>query len=149
MRAQADGAVSPRLGVHEKVLRRYLEARGWRFTPTSGCKLSDLPRGRLIALLDDHVLALIDGIARDDSRDHLQSNVDSYWARSPRMTEIVPTFAEVSTARIDPVSADVSIAEIEPTFDEVAAVTVEQVFVAVSVLELPQVYADASIVETC
>jgi hypothetical protein len=68
--------------VHEEVLKAYLQSLGWHFTSTSGCKLSDLPHGRLIALLGDHVLALVGGVAHDDCRGHLQGNVDGYWSRT-------------------------------------------------------------------
>lgn len=64
---------SARTGVNRQTYRRYIETLGARWVPTmkigSGCKVhlkeDELPRGRLIAVLSRHLVAVIDGVARD------------------------------------------------------------------------------------
>ena len=67
------GKSSSRSGVYKQTYRRYLEALGWRWTPTmkigSGCKVhlraEELPAGRLIVCVSKHCLAVIDGVIHD------------------------------------------------------------------------------------
>jgi hypothetical protein len=67
------GVSSARTGVYKTTQRRYLEALGWRWTPTmrigSGCRVhlrpDELPGGRLIVSLSRHLVAVVDGVARD------------------------------------------------------------------------------------
>lgn len=64
---------SARTGVHRPTIRRFLEARGWTWTPTmaigSGCKVhlrsGELPQGRLIVSVSGHMVAVIHGVAHD------------------------------------------------------------------------------------
>ena len=69
-----DGRCSPRnRGTKKKTVREYLEALGWRWTPTmqigSGCKVhlrcGELPTGRLIVSVSKHLCAVINGVIRD------------------------------------------------------------------------------------
>jgi hypothetical protein len=67
------GKSNARTGVHKDVIRQYLEALGWEWTPTmqigSGCKVhlraDELPPGRLIVNLSRHSAAVIDGVLHD------------------------------------------------------------------------------------
>jgi hypothetical protein len=60
-------------GVFRLTYQRYLEALGWRWTPTmsigSGCtthlRSSELPQGVLIARVSRHLTAVIDGVLHD------------------------------------------------------------------------------------
>lgn len=64
---------SPRSGVYRSVYQPYLEGLGWAWTPTmqigSGCTVhlcaEELPAGRLIASVSRHLVAVVDGVARD------------------------------------------------------------------------------------
>jgi hypothetical protein len=68
-----DKGASPREGVYDEVWKPYVEAMGWRWTPTmqigSGCKVhlraGELPGGRVIARVSKHVVAVIDGAIHD------------------------------------------------------------------------------------
>jgi hypothetical protein len=64
-----------RTGVFTPTMRRYLESLGWRWKPLmsigSGCRVhlraDELPaRGRLIVKVSRHVVAVIDGVVRDN-----------------------------------------------------------------------------------
>ena len=71
------GKSNARTGVYAKSARKWLEARGWKFTPTmtigSGCKVhlkdGELPAGRLIVSVSKHWLAVIDGVIHDTFQD--------------------------------------------------------------------------------
>lgn len=62
-----------RTGVNKDIIRAYLSAKGWMFTPTmaigSGCKVhladGELPMGRLIVSVSRHLTAVIDGVIHD------------------------------------------------------------------------------------
>ena len=80
---------TPRNGVSRKVYGVYLKSLGWCFVPTmsigSGCKVhlraDELPSGRLIVSLANHVVAVIDGVlhdTHDSSRDGTRC-VYGYW----------------------------------------------------------------------
>lgn len=59
---------SPRFGVHRQVYGPFLLARGWRWVATgSGIRLcaSNLPAGRLIVYVRNHLVAVIDGVIYD------------------------------------------------------------------------------------
>jgi hypothetical protein len=64
---------SARTGVFKATSHHYLEALGWRWTPTmqigSGCtvhlRAGELPAGRLIVAVSKHVCAVIDGVLHD------------------------------------------------------------------------------------
>lgn len=82
---------TPRNGVSPKVYESYLDALGWLWTPTmtigSGCRVhlraDELPRGRIIARLSKHVVAVIDGVVHDThdpSRDGSRC-VYGYWKK--------------------------------------------------------------------
>jgi hypothetical protein len=90
LRLKRERNKSPRLGVLPKVFRPYLESMGWEFVPTmglkrgarvegsnppryawigTGCRVhlrpEELPSGRLICSVSGHLVAVIDGVARD------------------------------------------------------------------------------------
>lgn len=80
---------SARTGVATRTAARYLEPLGWRWVATmsigTGCKVhlraDELPPGRLIVRLSKHVVAVVDGVARDlydPSRDGTRC-VYGYW----------------------------------------------------------------------
>lgn len=56
-----------------KVVKRYLEEIGWKWVPTmkigSGCKVhlraDELPKGRILARVSGHLVAVIDGVIHD------------------------------------------------------------------------------------
>lgn len=64
---------SPRDGVRRQVYEKYLATYGWHFVPTmgigTGCKVhlraDELPKGRLIARLSHHLVAVLDGVVYD------------------------------------------------------------------------------------
>lgn len=72
-RGRASENPSPRSGVFTHVLRPYLAALGFVWTPTmqigSGCRVhladNELPAGRLIVRLSRHITAVLDGTIRD------------------------------------------------------------------------------------
>ena len=82
---------SSRTGVYKTMLRRYLEALGWKGTPTmpigSGCtvhlRADELPPGRLIVSISRHIVAVIDGVIHD-THDGSRAGarcVDGYWSK--------------------------------------------------------------------
>lgn len=88
--AHARRHASPRTGVNRHVYGRWLEARGWAWTPTmgigSGCRVhlraDELPAGRLVVRLSKHLAAVVDGVLRDtydSSRDGTRC-VYGYWS---------------------------------------------------------------------
>jgi hypothetical protein len=64
---------SSRTGVYRATYQRYLQALGWRWTPTmtigSGCQVhlraSELPQGALLVKVSRHLTAVIDGVIHD------------------------------------------------------------------------------------
>ena len=64
---------SPREGVMKDVWKPYIESKGWKWVPTmkigSGCKVhlteSELPKGRLIVRVSNHLACVIDGVLHD------------------------------------------------------------------------------------
>lgn len=70
---RGDTRSSARTGVKIQTIRRYLEEKRWRWTPTmgigTGCRVhlrrDELPEGRLIVNLSRHVSAVVDGVVRD------------------------------------------------------------------------------------
>lgn len=62
-----------RAGVFRNTYQSFLEALGWKWTPTmmigSGCKVhlraEELPTGRLIVKCSRHLVAVIDGVIHD------------------------------------------------------------------------------------
>ena len=80
-----------RTGVYKNTRNRFLEALGWRWTPTmqigSGCtvhlRADELPAGRLVVSLSRHSVAVIDGVIHDiydPSRDGTRC-VYGYWSK--------------------------------------------------------------------
>ena len=67
------GKSSSRSGVHKPTIRRYMEKIGWQWVPTmeigSGClihlRADELPPGRLICSVSQHVCAMINGVIHD------------------------------------------------------------------------------------
>lgn len=65
---------SPASGVYRSTYERYLKMIGWEFVPTmaigSGCKVhlkaEELPKGRIIARVSKHLVAVIDGAIYDN-----------------------------------------------------------------------------------
>lgn len=66
-------ASSARTGVFKQDTRRFMEALGWKWTPTmgigTGCRVhlrdGELPMGRLIVSVSRHMVAVIDGVIHD------------------------------------------------------------------------------------
>jgi len=64
---------SARTGVGKATIKRFLTELGWEWTPTmaigSGCTVhldaDELPGGRLIVSVSRHLVAVVDGVARD------------------------------------------------------------------------------------
>ena len=64
---------SARNGVHKQFYHKYLKSLGWEWVPImrigSGCKihlrLDQLPKGRLILRLSQHLTAYVDGVVHD------------------------------------------------------------------------------------
>lgn len=64
---------SPDKGVHRTTYERYLKTIGWEFVPTmkigQGCRVhlraEELPKGRIIARVSKHLVAVIDGTIHD------------------------------------------------------------------------------------
>ncbi len=70
---QKDAKSNSRTGVYKITYRRYILSLGWLWTPTmaigSGCKVhlrsQELPIGRLLVLVSQHLTAVIDGVLYD------------------------------------------------------------------------------------
>jgi hypothetical protein len=82
---------SAQTGVLRRTYERVLMRLGWKWVPTmrigSGCKVhlraEELPRGRLIARVSRHLVAVIDGVIHDRfdcSRDGTRC-VYGYWVK--------------------------------------------------------------------
>lgn len=64
---------SPRGGVARSIYDSYLKSLGWKWQPTmgigTGCKVhlqeEELPKGKIIARVSKHVVAIIDGVVHD------------------------------------------------------------------------------------
>jgi hypothetical protein len=85
---------NPRNGMPSEVSRPYLRELGWYWTPTmrigSGCKVhlraDELPKGRLIVEVSQHLVAVIDGVIHDThdcSRNGMRC-VYGYWREGGR-----------------------------------------------------------------
>src|SRR5262249_40387554 len=91
-RGKGRKGTTPRNGVHRKIYGRYLESLGWKWQPTmsigSGCKVhlraDELPGGRLIVNVSNHLLAVIDGVAHDIYQDFREGTrcVYGYWTKN-------------------------------------------------------------------
>ena len=79
------------INVNRAWFKRYMESRGWRWTPTmgigTGCtvhlKADELPMGRLIVSVSKHMVAVIDRVIfdlHDPSRGGTRC-VYGYWSR--------------------------------------------------------------------
>jgi hypothetical protein len=79
-----------RTGVFMTTMKRAMENRGWKWTPTmgigTGCTVhvcaEELPEGRIILRLSKHYAAVIDGVLNDTgdcSRDETRC-VYGYWS---------------------------------------------------------------------
>jgi hypothetical protein len=84
---------SPRDGVFKDTTKKYLAELGWSWTPTMGIGTGtrvhlahgELPMGRLVVQCSKHVVAVIDGVARDTydpSRDGTRA-VYGFWSPEP------------------------------------------------------------------
>lgn len=81
-----------RKGVRISTIRRFLEARGWKWTPTmrigQGCRVhlrkGELPTGRLIVNVSRHTVAVIDGVIHDNHDCSRGGNrcVYGYWSKA-------------------------------------------------------------------
>lgn len=80
---------SPRTGIFRPTFAKYMRSIGWTWTPTmgigTGCRVhlrtDELPRGRIIAAVSRHWVAVIDGVIHDTadcSRDGTRC-VYGYW----------------------------------------------------------------------
>jgi hypothetical protein len=81
---------SAREGVLKDTMRRVMDSLGWLWTPTmrvgAGCKVhlraDELPRGRIVAAVSRHYVAVIEGViydTYDPSRDGTRC-VYGYWS---------------------------------------------------------------------
>lgn len=67
------GKSNARTGVYKETIRKIMESFGWTWVPTmqigSGCKVhlreDELPKGRLVANVSKHTVAVIDGVLHD------------------------------------------------------------------------------------
>lgn len=67
------GVSNARTGVYRVTSQKYLESLGWKWIPTmgigTGCTVhlnaSELPKGRIIAKVSRHLVAVIDGVIHD------------------------------------------------------------------------------------
>jgi hypothetical protein len=72
LHAKRTGKRTCRDGLMPETITEYLAPMGWRWVPCmrvgSGCTvhLDELPRGRVIARVSKHFIAVVDGVARDD-----------------------------------------------------------------------------------
>ena len=81
---------SARLGVPKNITKLMMKELGWQWTPTmkvgQGCQThlcrDELPKGRLIAAVSRHVVAVIDGVIHDshDSSRGGTRCVYGYWS---------------------------------------------------------------------
>jgi hypothetical protein len=81
-------------GVAKEVSGPYLEALGWRYTSTKDLprgrgvhlRADELPRGRLIVRLRNHLVAVIDHVIRDtgDCSDDGRCRIQGYWTEPRR-----------------------------------------------------------------
>ncbi len=81
-------------GVHTNRVwfKRYMQAMGWKWTPTmgigTGCRVhlrdGELPMGRLIVSVSRHMVAVIDGVIRDTHDCTRGGNrcVYGYWSKA-------------------------------------------------------------------
>lgn len=86
------GTSNARLGVYKQTIRKYMEAIGWKWTPTmfigQGCKVhlkaDELPMGNLVVNVSRHSVAVIDGVINDThdcSRNETRC-VYGYWKQA-------------------------------------------------------------------
>lgn len=83
------GKSNARTGVYKSTMHKYMDAIGWKWTPTmsigSGCKVhlrsDELPCGRIICSLSKHYAAVVDGVLHDnhDSSRGGMRCVYGYW----------------------------------------------------------------------
>lgn len=67
------GKSHPRNGVHRVTYEKYLTSLGWKWVPCmtigTGCKVhlraEELPSGRIVVRLSNHLAAVIDGVLHD------------------------------------------------------------------------------------
>jgi hypothetical protein len=96
---------SARTGVFGITIRKYLESLGWKFTPTmgigTGCRVHlrayELPSGRLIVSVSKHLVAVVDGVIRDNhdsTRDGTRC-VYGYWSKLSARKQSAPRQMEL------------------------------------------------------
>lgn len=67
------GKSNARTGLHKEIVKQYMEAQGWTWTPTmfigQGCKVhlkaDELPTGKLLVFVSKHYTSVIDGVLHD------------------------------------------------------------------------------------
>jgi len=76
-------------GCHVEVMHNYMRSIGWQYTDLSGrhtakvfLRADNLPKGRLVVLINRHYVAVIDGVIRDthDSGEAGKRPVEGWWA---------------------------------------------------------------------
>lgn len=77
--------------------KRYMENQGWEWVPTmdigTGCKVhlryTDLPKGRIIARVSKHYVAVIDGVIHDthDCSRNGTRCVYGYWRKTTEVAQ--------------------------------------------------------------
>jgi hypothetical protein len=81
---------SPRTGLRPDLVGRFFGRMGWSFVDLSlvsrvgGFTIESLPAGKVIALMDDHVCVVVDGIVHDAYDPTLKgkNTVNGYWFKS-------------------------------------------------------------------
>ena len=84
--------ISADYGMSQQAIHRYVLGYGWRWTPTKGMghnsfyvylREGNLPPGRIIARVENHVTAVIDGVIHDnhDPSEGGHRGVFGYWSK--------------------------------------------------------------------
>ncbi|MEK9767811.1 MAG: hypothetical protein VW683_02720 [Betaproteobacteria bacterium] len=80
------GVKSARNGIYKEDFNRVLESHGWTWVPApkfDGRKayVGDMPKGRVIARMAKHFVAVINGVAYD-TWDSTEKMIYGYWAKA-------------------------------------------------------------------
>jgi hypothetical protein len=81
------GEPSPRNGIDDEYLNRYLKNLGFHYTKAAAnvsLHRDELPLGRVIATTRNHVVAVIDGIFHDNWNPNAKTTqtLEGYWVKS-------------------------------------------------------------------
>ena len=98
---------TPDRGVYRTTYERYLKSLGWEFVATmaigSGCrvhlKAEELPKGRIIARVSKHLVAVIDGVVHD-SHDPSRNGTRCVYGYFRKAEQKAPLFKKGEKAEI-------------------------------------------------